>query len=97
MTKLVNARLYRRAAIALCLSLQSMLLALFPLTTQAANLKFLDDSLLAKLGAEEIVALKQEIGVVLDKTPDLEIIDWLSPNTGIKVQIKPTSFRLGGM
>jgi len=94
MTILVNAKqIYKRAVMALCVPL----LVVVPLTAQAVNVKFLDDSLLAKLGAEEIVALKQEISVVLDKTPDLEIIDWLSPNTGIKVQIKPKlSFKEGG-
>jgi surface antigen len=96
MANLVNAKQVKRAARLLCLPLQCMLLAVVPLTAQAVNLKFLDDSLLAKLGAEEIVALKQEIGVVLDKTPDLEIINWLSPNTGIQVQIKPKlSFKEG--
>jgi hypothetical protein len=98
MTDLVNA--YQRATKALRLPLHRMLLAIVPLgvvslSAQAANLNFLDDSLLSKLGAEEIVVLKQEISMVLDKTPDLEIIDWLSPNSGIKVQIKPKlSFKL---
>lgn len=93
MTNLVNAKqVYKRALMALCLPL----LAAVPLTAQAVNLKFLEDSLLAKLGAEEIVLLKQEITVVLDKTPDLEIINWLSPNSGIQVQIKPKlSFKEG--
>jgi hypothetical protein len=102
MTDLANVRhAYQRATKALRLPLHCVLLAIVPLgfvplAAQAANLRFLDDSLLAKLGAEEIVALKQEISVVLDKTPDLEIIDWLSPNTGIKVQIKPKlSFKEG--
>jgi hypothetical protein len=82
----INAKLAPKCT---SMVLLGVLLACVSLTTQAANVRFLNNSLLAKLGAEEIVLLKQEVSTVLDKSPDQEIIDWLSPNTGIKVQIKP--------
>jgi surface antigen len=71
-------------------------LALIPATVHSANLKFLENSLIAQLSAVEIAALKQEVGVVLNKSPDQEIINWASPNSGIRVQIKPkVSFNEG--
>ena len=71
-------------------------LALAPVTGNAANLKFLEKSLLAQLSATEITALKLEIGEVLNKTPDKQIINWTSANSGIQVQIKPkVSFNEG--
>lgn len=57
--------------------------------SSAANLRFLESSLLSQLSSAEINALKQEIGEVLNKQPDQEIINWNSPDTGIHVQIKP--------
>lgn len=95
MTNQITTRpAYKRVALTMLLAIAP--LSLLPLPAQAVNLQFLNDSLLTQLGAEEILALKQEITVVLDKTPDLDIIDWLSPNSGIKVQIKPKlSFKEG--
>lgn len=78
------------------LAVYGVLLMLGSLSAQAVNVRFLDNSLLAKLGKEEVALLKTEIATVLDKSPDMEIIDWLSPNSGIKVQIKPKlSFKEG--
>lgn len=86
----------KRAALRLRLPLLVMALAVVPLSGHAANLKFLESSLLAQLSAAEIAALKQEVGVVLDKSPDKEIINWTAPSSGIKVQIKPkVSFNEG--
>jgi len=89
MASLVNTRV--RVGLSLL-----MALAVFPLASHAANLKFLEKSLLAQLSATEITALKQEIGEVLNKTPDRQIINWTSANSGIQVQIKPkVSFNEG--
>lgn len=57
--------------------------------TSAANLRFLESSLLSQLSSSEVSALKQEIGDVLNQQPDQEIINWRSPETAIQVQIKP--------
>lgn len=70
--------------------------AVLPLASHAANLKFLEKSLMSQLSAVEITALKQEVGEVLNKSPDREIINWTSANSGIQVQIKPKiSFKEG--
>ena len=55
----------------------------------AANLGFLESSLLSQLSDAEISSLRQEIGDVLNKQPDREIINWDSPTSAIHVQIKP--------
>lgn len=75
------------------LLLSSLLLgAIFALPVSlasAANLKFLDSSLLSQLSAAEINALKQEVGAALNKQPDKKTINWIAPESAIKVQIKP--------
>lgn len=87
----MNSKLTLSGSIAMLL-----LLVLIPATGNAANLKFLEHSLLAQLSASEIAALKQEIGVVLNKSPDREIINWTAKDSGIRVQIKPkVSFNEG--
>lgn len=86
----------KRAAMRLRLPLLVMALAVVPLVSHAANLKFLEKSLMAQLSAAEITALKQEIGEVLNKTPDKQIINWTAATSGIQVQIKPkVSFNEG--
>lgn len=67
----------------------ALLLTVVPLCAHAVNLRFLDQSLMAQLKAEDITALRQQIGATLDKSPDQRIIKWASTNTGIQVQIKP--------
>ncbi len=97
MANLINTRSVYGAAISwLRLPLLSMALLVVPVTGHAANLKFLEKSLMTQLSAEEITALKQEVGDVLNKTPDQKIINWTSAKSGIKVQIKPkVSFNEG--
>lgn len=86
----------KRAAMQLRSPLLMVALVALPLAGHAANLKFLETSLLAQLSAPEIASLKQEIGIVLNKSPDREIINWTSANSGIRVQIKPkVSFNEG--
>ncbi|HSX49588.1 MAG TPA: hypothetical protein VLF09_01440, partial [Cellvibrio sp.] len=86
MTMLINAK---SAVKYTTLAVYGVLLTFGSLTAHAVNVRFMDNSLLTKLGKEEVAQLRQEIATVLDKSPDLEIIDWLSPASGIKVQIKP--------
>ncbi len=93
MTMLINAK---SAVKYTTLAVYGVLLTFGSLTAHAVNVRFMDNSLLTKLGKEEVAQLRQEIATVLDKSPDLEIIDWLSPASGIKVQIKPKlSFKEG--
>jgi surface antigen len=65
------------------------LLALLPLVAQAASLAFLKHSLLEQLTDNDISLLKKEIGTVLNKSPDMKIIRWQSPDSGIAVLILP--------
>lgn len=97
MTCLVNAvESFKCVTTRMRVPLLFMALAVFPLASHAVNLTFLEKSLMAQLSAAEIVALKQEIGEVLNKTPDQQIINWTSANSGIRVQIKPkVSFNEG--
>lgn len=81
--------LLKRSACWLRLPLLTLAFAALPLTSHAVNLKFLDGSLLAQLSSDEIAALKQEVGAVLNKSPDKEIIHWTAQGSGIQVQIKP--------
>lgn len=99
MASLINARSVCGVAISwLRLPLLSMALLVIPVTGYAANLQFLEKSLMTQLSAQEITALKQEVGDVLNKTPDQKIINWTSAKSGIQVQIKPkVSFNEGAM
>ncbi|HSC69343.1 MAG TPA: hypothetical protein VLC79_16745 [Cellvibrio sp.] len=70
-------------------SLLLMACALFPVASNAANLKFLDTSLMSQLSEAEIKSFKQDLGAALGKTPDQEIIHWTSKTSGIQIQAKP--------
>lgn len=66
-----------------------MAFALFPVASNAANLKFLDTSLMSQLSDADIKSFKQDVGAALSKTPDQEIIHWSSKTSGIQIQVKP--------
>lgn len=97
MAGLVNAvQTFKCGITSIRIPLLFIALVVFPLSSHAVNLTFLEKSLIAQLSAAEIAALKQEIGEVLNKAPDQQIINWTSANSGIRVQIKPkVSFNEG--
>lgn len=70
-------------------SLLLITLALFPAVGHAANMRFLDTSLMSQLSDADIKSFKQDVGGVLGKTPDQEIINWTSKTSGIHIQVKP--------
>lgn len=67
-------------------------------TSQAANLRFLQDSVLTEFGKEDIASFKQFIRESLDTVPDQAIVEWHSPHSALKGKVKPKfSFQANGI
>ena len=72
---------------ALALTLAASLLCLTA-TTQAANLRFLDKSVVSELTEAEVGSLRQTISDTLHKAPDQKTIHWQSASRDIRGRVK---------
>ena len=70
----------------------------FSLTSQAAGLRFLNNTVLADLTSEEVTSFKTTIRKALDKAPDAKVIKWQSPTAKKAGKILPKfSYQTNGV